>query len=374
MPCCDLFTYTIDGGPKSIQLSCMDFVKDQNPKPIYLADALIGLPDYVKTASQITPDDLVDLADVAFGVPSLREFPVHTKEATWLSAAYAMGAGTWAADAHLEQTIRKAARLHEIEPDLQKLEDVFAAQHKQASAPAPRFALSVDFGDTAGLGLQHFYEINNACQISKAARDMVNDLSDGRLRIEFFQPAAVELVKAARNHSMDLEDIPMQIRSLGEERMPDFENAMKVAELRKSAGVPDDALELYKEAALGAQAEPDQIPRWLDLWLDMDATYGVKYSSHQPDPFHAFFAGDLLSDVDKAASEMVLIHDVLIPASVLPAVTEVSVRQNFRKEAADKIAQAINCAVENPAQASQIFEGLPSDTNKEFLQLVLAAA
>jgi hypothetical protein len=352
----------------------MDFVKDQNPKPIYLADELVGLPEYVKTASQILPDDLVNLADVAFGVPSLREYPVHTKEATWLSAAYAMGSGAWHADAHLEQTVRKAAALHEIEPDLQKLEDAFAAQNKQASAPTPRFALSVDFGDTAGLGLQHFYEINDPYQITKAARDMVNDLSDGRLRIEFFQPAAVELIKAARSHDMDLGDIHMQVRCLGEERLPDFESALQVAELRKSAGVPEEAIELYKEAARGAQTEPEQIPRWLDLWLDMDATYGVKYSSHQPDPFQAFFAGDLLSDIDKAASEMVLINDVLIPASVLPAVTEDAVRKNFRKEAADKLAQAIGCAVQNPSQATQIFDSLPRGTNKEFLTLVLAAA
>ena len=213
-----------------IKSVAMDFVKDQNPKPIYLADSLVGLPEYVKDASQIMPEDVKDLADAAFGNPGLREFPVHTKEATWLSAAYAMGSGQWQADLHLEQTIRKAAALHEIDADLQKLEDAFAAQHKQASTPESRFALSVDFGGAAGLGLQHFYAINDPYQICKSARDMTNDLADSRLRIEFFRPAAVELIKAARSFSMDLEDIHPQVRCVGEDRLlEDLDGAGEVA-------------------------------------------------------------------------------------------------------------------------------------------------
>lgn len=352
----------------------MDFVKDQNPKPIYLADTLVGLPDYVKTAAQILPDDVKDLADAAFGNPGRREFPLHSKAATWLSAAYAMGDGVWQADAFLENSIRKAASLWEIEGDLQKLEDTFASHNKQASAPLPRFALTVDFGDSAGLGVQNFYGVDNPYQITKSARDMVNDLDEGRLRIELFQDAAINLVKAAKSADMDLEDIHMRVRNLGEERLPDFENALQVAELRKNAGVPHEAVELYKHAALGAQSEPHQISRWLDLWLDLDSTYAVKYSNHQPDPFQAFFAGDHVASLEKAASEMVVVGDVLLPSEALGMVSETSLRQVFRKDAADKIAAALSYAKTDPALATHIFESLSPDINKDFLQLVLKAA
>lgn len=357
-----------------IKSVAMDFVKDQNPKPIYLADSLTGLPDYVKVANQIMPEDLAELSDAAFGVPGTREFPVHTKEAAWLSAAYAMGSGQWEADLHLENTIRKSAKLFGIEDDLQKLEDAFAAQNKQASAPASRFALTVDFGDTANLGLQSFYEINDPYQISKSARAMHVDFVADRLRIELFRPAAVELVKAAREFNMDLEDIHPAVRCFGEERLPDFENALQVAELRKNAGVPDEAIQLYKDAALGAQQEPDQIPRWLDLWLDLDSSFAVKYSSYQPDPYSAFYAGESEDNIAKAASEMVIIADVMIPSTVLSLVPEDNIRKHFRKEAADLMVAARGCAVADPATASTIFEKLGREVNQEFLQLLLDAA
>ena len=100
----------------------------------------------------------------------------------------------------------------------------------------------------------------------------------------------------------------------------------------------------------------------------------MKYSSHQPDPYSAFYAGEALSVIEKAASDMVVISDVLSPSTVLALVAEDDIRKNFRKDAADKIAEARGCAVENPAQASGIFQQLSPDLNKDFLRLVLQAA
>ena len=348
----------------------MDFVTDQNNKPLYLADQLAGLPEYVKTASPIETDQLAALQPNAFGDPAVREYPIHTKAATWLSACYALGTGR--EDEALWGTLNKAAAFHGITEDLTALAGVFAEHNKAASAPVRAYALTVNFGDTGDLGVRNFYPIDNPYSICKSARDMVNDYAADRLRIEHFRPAAIELVKAARANFVDSIDIHPRVLAVGEERIPDFSSAEQVAELRKNAGVDDEGVVLYKEAAAGALAEPSAADKWLDLWLDLDATYNVKYSALQPSPYEAFYAGDTLSDIAKLASEMVLIEGALIPREALRAVPEDLIKRAFRKETADVLIAAVADAQTEPALASGAFEKLGSATSKHFLELVIA--
>lgn len=356
----------------------MDFVKDRNPFPIYQADRMVGLPDYVKQAAQISPGELDDMDSIAFADGAAREFPIHTKAATWLSAAYAAGTGLFdnpVVPGHIGERIKSAAAFHEITSDVDTLLAAFASHVKEAAAPEISYALSVDFGDHGGaLGVQNFYPLQDVYDIVKSARDMLNDLEGGRLPVNYFRDASQELVKAARAESVNFDDIHPRVLAAGDERLPDYEHALLCADLRKNAGVDDEGLELYKAAALGAKHEPGEIARWVDLWLDLDSTYGVKYAQHQPNPYEAFFAGPQVPDLDKVASAVVVIESVMVPKAVIADLPEDAIRRNFSKEAADKITEAVKCAHADPAVASNLLEAITRDERKELLNLTLATA
>lgn len=352
----------------------MDFVKDQNPRPVYLADELVGLPEYVKSASELQPEELDALAVVSFASPAQREYPIHTKAATWLSAAYALGTFT-EVPGYLQGRIKAAAEFHGISEDYEKLVAAFQNFNKKASEPTLSFALTVDFGEAGGnLGIQNFYPLNDEYDIVKSARVMLKDADEGRLPINYFRLAAKEVIKAAAAKSIPFDEFHPRIRAIGEDRFPDFEHALTCVGLRKSAGVDEEAVELYKAAALGARDEPEKIDQWLDIWLDLDATCGIKYAAAQPNPYEAFFAGDVMPDAEKVASEAVLVSSVMIPKSVLSGISEDVVRQNFKQATADVIVDAVKQAAEHPEIASGLLDTVDAENQAELLRVLLRAA
>ena len=347
----------------------MDFVKDQNPRPVYLADQLVGLPEYVKTANTLVVEDLKGLQDIAFADPAAREYPVHTKAATWLSAAYCLGTDS---DEKKMGIIKAAADTWGISEDIDALEIALASHVKAASEPVSRYALTVDFGEHGPGGTRNFYPINDPSEIAVAARNMTKGAADRTLPLEYFRAGSIELVKAAREMHMDMNDIHPRVLAIGEERLPDFDNALEIAELRKHAGVDTEGLELYKLAALGAQNEPQEIDKWLDLWLDLDHTYQVKYSSVLlPDPFVAFFAGESLAVIDKMATEMVLVGDVMIPKTVFAGVPSVRIEQHFSKSACVSIQEAQGVASATPHLATDKLASLSPSETKTLLEVLL---
>lgn len=342
----------------------MDFVKDNNPTALYASCEAIEPPDYVKQASIITPESLVDLDKVAFADPEAREFPIHTPAATWLSAAYALGAG-------LEGTpifsrIKTAAILQRVAGDVTALVDAFHQTVKEASAPARVFALtaSVDGQDRS------FYPINDEQEIIDSSRAMLKDADEKRLPFSYFRKAATALVKAAHEKRLNFEELHERIIAVGEARLLDFDQARQVAELRKYAGADDEAVALYKEALEGARNDPSSLERWMDLWVELDESYQVKYSSVQPHPYLAFFSGPVEREVEKMASEVVLINDILIPKTVIPLVPEIAVRQHFTKDAAEQVIEAQRLACDDPSMSSVIWERLGKAANIEFLTLL----
>lgn len=68
--------------------TAIDVVADSNHQVLNRIKQLIGLPDYVKTASLVTLDQVVRLPLTAFADVANRRFPLHTKAAAWLAQTY----------------------------------------------------------------------------------------------------------------------------------------------------------------------------------------------------------------------------------------------------------------------------------------------
>ena len=64
----------------------MDFSHDENKTQFLAVCDIFGLPEYVKSAVAEEQEDLSTLQPSAFA--GIREYPVHTKAATWMSCAY----------------------------------------------------------------------------------------------------------------------------------------------------------------------------------------------------------------------------------------------------------------------------------------------
>jgi len=64
----------------------MDFVKDANKAQLLKIASLVGLPEFVKQATCESEETLKKLPPSAFA--GIREFPIHTKSACWLSCHY----------------------------------------------------------------------------------------------------------------------------------------------------------------------------------------------------------------------------------------------------------------------------------------------
>ena len=92
------------------------------PNLLYHLVVAYGVPDYVKRASQ---DDLFgrdDLEYRAFALPEQRDLPIHTKAATWLSAArLADGAASGVKLARASAAVDAAARIWGIAADVKTI-------------------------------------------------------------------------------------------------------------------------------------------------------------------------------------------------------------------------------------------------------------
>jgi len=326
-----------------------DFVGVNNPTAFYHADRVLGgLPQYVKEATVIEAGDLVDLAPTAFADPGRRMFPLHTKAACWLSMAHLLGEG---GDPELEAVLEKTAALHGIAEDIAALRGAFAPAKEASDAVAfEPHALEVDFGGEGGLGKTAIYPIGSAGGIVGSAKQMDRDLAEGRLRPHLFRKAAAALVQAAKEHDVTRDDIVNSVWDAGVVRLPDFDTAREVANMRKFAGLGDDDVALYADIVSGAEEEfgkagSDEegracLDKWIELWDKLDAELGVKYARLTPEPHLAFFSGPEDEHIAKLAAEVVLLDGILVPKADLLAVPEAGWVKHLGKSAAAIVIEA----------------------------------
>ena len=304
----------------------MDYTIDQNPRPLYRIDELVGTPEYVEQAAVITKEATAGLAQVAFAHPTKREFPCFNKVSTYLSYAYLMGS-TKSPDARLVENIKTAATAFGITADLEKI-DAALANVKSASTPEMLFALPA--GSVEKHADTNFYPLNDVVEVEASAHQLLNDRA--RMPAGLFHKAALAIVKAAANYSGCV--LPAKVAAAGVDRYPDFEYATKIAANRKFVVKQPEALELYADLVKVASASDAEAEKIASLWEELDQSFGVKYEDGIVDPYAAIYSGTPKAEVEKLATEVVLIADVPVPVSVISRLPEEGFAQRFSAKTA----------------------------------------
>jgi len=353
-----------------------DFISDNNPTSIYYADISVGMPEYVKDADVITAEDVAGLAAVSFADKATRTLPIHTKAATWMSAAYYYGTRT--TDKVVEHAIEKAASLHGIAADVENLKSAFISSEKQASASEERNALEVDFAGEFGLQKQAFYPINDYADVVSSAEQMCIDYRDGALPYEYLASAAKELVKAAAEYRVHANDLPAIIVKLGSPRIPTFEGVDAAMDTRRAHGMSTEGLTACKSAFDAAEAAVPNgdaaVMEELEKIAQLDRREGLDYT-HVVDPFSAAFTGPTTSDIEKLAASNVFIADVMVPAVELCALSDADISRAFTENTEAVVKEAAASAgmftAEGCAKSSCLIEGLGKEVAVDVLQLLL---
>lgn len=333
---------------------------------------MLTLPDYVLNGQTITAADVANLHDRAFADPANRRFPLHTKEATVMSAIAYFGQG--GKDAHVQARIRAQAVQHGVLDVEQKIEGIFQnQQEKSASAPEAHFALTIEDGENVTM----LYPIDSESNITESARFIIKDATERRLPLSFVRAAALTLVKRAHDLQLPVEQIiPAEIISLGENRIPNFDEAKQAAVRRRVyCDLDEQAFRLLNEAvdaAKEAYYEGEDIEDFIDVWRMVDDGAGVKYSALIKNPYQVFFSGEKRSDVEKFASEIVFVGETPLPSEVVLGLRDADIDGYFRAQTAALVKQARDAAAAETARSTHLLAGLSEPDQRALLSLVLA--
>lgn len=355
----------------------MDFVGNNNPTPVYetLRRLDAELPDYCNR-DIYAHDDIDQLSSVAFADRNRRELPIHEKAATWLSAVYFYSGASGEKSASIESNIQSASKVHGIQSDVEAIKKAFTETvNKQASeTPRIKYALAVDFGE----GLQEFYPLNGVGAVFGSAEQIATDMQDTeRLMPKFARIACVNLVKEAKRLLLPLDELPTSVVATGREALPDFEHAQVVASLRKQASDDDrvsiyqDLVEFAKQAYEENNSEAALEPA-LEAWELLDKELNIKYSRRQINPYAAFFTGPSFDEIDKAAANVVLVEEVMIPKVVFDNLSDKAIEREFAGDTAVLLKQARDLSKKgNPRHAEKVLEEATSKEARQELLNVL---
>jgi len=340
----------------------MDFCTDDNPRPLYLIDELVGTPAYVEQTPVITKEATSHLNRVAFADPARREFPCHTAASTYLSYAYLRGS-LGHQDERIASNIKAAATAFGITADIEKV-DAALATVKAASVPEKKFALPA--GSVEKYADTNFYPLNNLVEIESSAHQLLNDRT--RMPVGLFHKAATAVVKASTAYPGCV--LPAKVAAAGIERCPDFEYATKIAGNRKFVVRDPEALELYADLVKVASASDADAAKVASLWEELDTKFGVKYENGIVDPYTAIYSGIPVEEVEKLATQVVLIADVPVPLDVVTKLPEEGFAQRFSAKTAAKLVAWTKEA--KAARSSACIAEFDVDVQKEVLRMALA--
>jgi len=356
-----------------------DQVDDFNPTYWFAAADAIGddnIPEYMKTAGVITREEVSELGDSYFALPDKRLWPMHTKAATLMSAASFYSKKLKLPE--VEQALKMAAQAHDIESDVARVLEIFStAGEKTAGVSSPHYAL---FVDTGGGSISAVYPCEFPGDLLKSARQLPGDLANGRLSKSFARDAAQALMKRAAELKLSPQDLPESTQALARVRTPNFDIAMCAVDARvKYAGINAEAEDVYRGLVESAKEayhnDTDPLADFIEVFEDLDTTYGVKYSALVQDPHDSFYSGDSMDLVVKYANEVVFVGDQPVPSEVVARVGQLDhTPARFSKASSTVVLEAAALAVDNPAKATMKLAALNSDEQEALLQLALEAA
>lgn len=352
-----------------------DHVGDFNPTYYFTAVESTGDPDYMKTASVLTPSEVDALPDHLFADQRNRLWPVHTKAATLMSAC-----SFFSQHLDLPQVytrIKQAAAAHNILADVGQAEIALApAPLKQASGDstqAHQFALIFEGEDNK---LTHMYPCQTPGEVIKSARFLAGDTSEQRIPRDWARSAAITLVKRAAELGLPDSDIAKTTLELGTERIPDFDIAERNLDLRcKLAGLTAEEAGFYHEVLESAKAaylRGEEIDEHIGLCEELDAINGIQHSAVIPDPHTMIFSGEKMASIAKYASSVVFLLDTPIPVDQVARLSATpAVHSRLTKEAASLTLKAAAQATSNPADATAIFARMPLEDQQTVAAIIL---
>jgi hypothetical protein len=339
----------------------MDFVKDNNPKYLKHAESMLGsFPEYVKSAYDRNKVETVDsLSSSAFANPSSREFPLDTKENTFLSYAYYKAAGV--DDAKVAGKIKTAATRYGV--DLEELDSKYAVPAVSDDTLVEKFAVAIDTNSNAGV--KFYYPTHNRLAIEKSARDLAEDFD--RIPLTVFRHAALNIVKAAKQNDIDASSLPDRIRFTGAHREFNHKFASQAVRQREQKlGV--GAADVYKEIVKSASVDVEHVNDYVNLFLEMDELHGVKYAANMLNPYEAFFSGHDIDELEKTANAYVVIYEAPIPLEEFTKLASETINKNFAFEEKEMLLDVVKTASDTGGiAASGKIVQFPKELQKRFL-------
>ena len=332
----------------------MDYLTDPVPLPLFrLAETASMFPDYV--AGQSWPDqaEVLSLRKQAFADPKSREFPLHTKQAVWLAAAYVSAAPAYEREVRpgVADAIKQAAARFDITPDVEAIME-FQTQACKAAAHTP---------DTYALrtGEVLSYPLGTRYDVDMSALGIQTDFRNGRLPVKQARMASLALVKRAAQLKVDTALLATQAVTLGSDKVADPDMLKRAADWRARQAPCD----LYKIAAESFLEQPTEARRCelAQLWIDLDAATGVKESATTLPVIDIIFGGVSLAELQKVASQTILIQGKAVPAGMLASIPDEAITSWFNADLQTKVAAVVSAARRDGMEASQLLESFTPD-------------
>lgn len=318
----------------------MDFRNDNNDYGVkFVKQALANnLPSYIdETLSSDKISNITKLASNAFADEVSREYPINTKENTWLSAAYFYSQGyknlTKEASSHIEQQIKLASLVHGIKEDIQAIISALSTQVKVASfSEEKEYAISI--------ADKNYLPINTIDEVVASAKE----LDQNYLRLEPLtaKTAAINIVKKANDLGIATKEyLSSFILDKGVERLFNYDYAIKVAQERAE----QTGCDIYKdiiEAANYAYSQGEDLTKYASEFYKLDSAHDIDYKAYGvQDPAEIFFNGITKQAAEAFSQDNVLVNGVFIPISEFKNKDfQNSVQSYFPKKVASVILEA----------------------------------
>jgi len=347
----------------------MDHITDQNPMQMYGTLIAVGdaVPDYVLKTASYTEDNVATLHAKYFADSVNRELPLHTKAATYLSAAYFYSAGD--KNSLVDARIKKASKLFGIDSDI----DVLREASTKEATQGPVHALVLEHPATGDM--VEMFRVDTPDFLIKSANDLVESHQVFNLtRTNFVKAARVMAPLIKVSGCADL--IPESVIRAGIPRTPNFKIARSVAYKQAGANtgllstlndIIDSAETMYTESLYDVST----VDKWAAVWEEFSKEAGVDLPAGM-DSYTAFFSGQSEEAAEKEASAFVVIRDVLIPADVIKTADTKLIDVAFTAEDATLLKTA--CAETSSNDMTKAFSKLSSSTQKRFLKHIAEQA
>jgi len=263
-----------------------------------------------------TPEEVDKLPHTAFADQVSKQFPVHTKEACYLSYAYFVRQKdkfTKRASSRIERKFNDMARFWDIEPDMDKLAEDLRPKTEKVAATEEDYALTVKHD---GKPL-HYFPINNRKAVEKSAEEIVEHRSNFTYSMR--KEAAQKIMGAYIREGYPISSVPNTIQCMAGYGLTTKEAAVKEIKRRvacakttseKKAAAPMKELisRLNEEGEEVLTADTlTKVAQAVDVYdrcMDLNKHYGNEFD-YPEDVFFKFTK----SAADKVKNELVTMQN-----------------------------------------------------------------